>query len=239
MANHSRSLVRHRKHRVASARPGLGSHPISFFDARSAVPCNFWKWGSSFGNQLAPGIAFRLIADIQGSTDRMAQENQRVGRAISFKEGSMWMRSSLLVLAGTLAWACQRPQQQPLVDVTAEIRAADDQFSAAFGAHDAQALASLYTADAKLLPPNSDFVSGRAAIQTFWRGVMDAGVAGAALTIEEAVGTDSLAVEVGRYVLSDSAGSPIDAGKYMVWWKRGPDGWRLHRDIWNSSRPSP
>ena len=152
----------------------------------------------------------------------------------------MWLRAGVVVLVGALAWACQRPQPQPPVDVTAEIRAADDQFSAAFAEQDAQALASLYTADAKLLPPNSDFVSGRAGIQTFWQGVMDAGVAGAALTIEEAVGTDSLAVEIGRYMLSDSAGITIDEGKYIVWWNRTPEGWRrrLHRNIWNSNRPS-
>ena len=150
----------------------------------------------------------------------------------------MWLRPSLVVLTATLAWACQRPQPQPLADLTAEIQPADDQFSAAFAEHDAEALASLYTADAKLLPPNSDFVSGRAGVQSFWQGVMDAGVAAAVLTIEEAVGTDSLAVEVGRYVLSDSAGSTIDEGKYIVWWKRTPEGWRLHRDIWNSSRPT-
>ena len=181
----------------------------------------------------------RLRRELAGGPDPMAQENERLWSAIPFKEGSMRLRSSLVVLAATLAWACQPPQQQGPVDVTAEIRAAQDQFSAAFAEHDAETLASLYTADAKLLPPNSDFVTGRAAVQTFWQGVMDAGAAGAALTIEEAVGTDSLAVEVGRYALSDSAGNTIDEGKYIIWWRRTPDGWRLHRDIWNSNRPSP
>lgn len=123
--------------------------------------------------------------------------------------------------------------------MTTEIRAADEQFSRAFAARDAQALAALYTEDAKLLPPNSDFVTGRAAIQTFWRRVMDAGVAGAALTVDEAVGTDSLAVEVGRYTLSAATGNTIDQGKYIVWWKRTGGVWRLHRDIWNSSKPAP
>ncbi|MGQ0703727.1 MAG: YybH family protein [Gemmatimonadales bacterium] len=148
----------------------------------------------------------------------------------------MWPRPNLILLAGAFAWGCQAPQ--PPIDVTAEMRAANGQFTAAFTAHDAQALAGLYTEDAKVLPPNSDFVVGRTAIQTFWQGVMDAGVAGAALTVEEAVGTDSLAVEVGRYRLSSSAGDTIDEGKYIVWWKRASAGWRLHRDIWNSSRPA-
>lgn len=149
----------------------------------------------------------------------------------------MRLRSTLLLLAATVATGCQAPPSQSPMDLTAEMRAAAEQWSTAFGAHDAEALASLYTEDAKLLPPNSDFVSGRAAIQTFWQGVMDAGVATATLTVEEASGTDSLAVEVGRYRLSSAAGDPIDEGKYIVWWKRTNAGWRLYRDIWNSSRP--
>ncbi len=113
-----------------------------------------------------------------------------------------------------------QPQQaEPPADVTAEIRTADDQFSAAFAAQHAAALANLYTAQAQLLPPNSDFIIGREAIQTFWQGVMDAGVAGATLTIEDAMGTDRMAVEVGRYELSTADGSSIDEGKYIVCWR--------------------
>jgi ketosteroid isomerase-like protein len=58
------------------------------------------------------------------------------------------------------------------------------------------------------------------------------------VTTVEAVGMDSMAVEVGRYVLTDSTGAAFDEGKYIVWWKRTADGWRMHRDIWNSDRPA-
>ena len=150
----------------------------------------------------------------------------------------MWTRTAAVVLVGVTVCACQPPQAEPPADVTVEIQTANDQFSAAFAAQDAAALANLYTAQAQLLPPNSDFILGREAIQTFWQGVMDAGVAGATLTIEEAVGTDSMAVEVGRYEMSTADGSTIDEGKFIVWWQRTPAGWRLHRDIWNSSRPA-
>ena len=150
----------------------------------------------------------------------------------------MWIRTVAVVLVGIAVCACQPPQADPPADVTAEIRTAADQFNAAFATQDAAALANLYTAQAQLLPPNSDFIIGREAIQTFWQGVMDAGVAGATLTTEEAMGTDSMAVEVGQYELSAADGSTIDEGKYIVWWQRTPDGWRLHRDIWNSSLPA-
>ncbi len=150
----------------------------------------------------------------------------------------MWIRTAAVMLVGVALCGCRPPQAEPPADVTPEIRTANDQFSAAFAAQDAAALANLYTAQAQLLPPNSDFITGREAIQTFWQGVMDAGVAVATLTIEEAMGTDSMAVEVGRYEMSTADGSTIDEGKYIVWWQRTPAGWRLHRDIWNSSRPA-
>ncbi len=150
----------------------------------------------------------------------------------------MWIRTAAIMLVGVALCGCRPPQAEPPADVTAEIRTAGGQFSAAFAAQDAAALANLYTAQAWLLPPNSDFIIGREAIQTFWQGVMDAGVAVVTLTIEEAMGTDSMAVEVGRLELSTADGSTIDEGKYIVWWQRTPAGWRLHRDIWNSSRPA-
>jgi len=150
----------------------------------------------------------------------------------------MSFRVRLLALLALPLSACSTPQppvQQPR-DVSSEIAAANEQFGAAFGALDAEALAGLYTTDAKLLPPSSDFVTGSNAIQTFWQGVMDAGVASAALTTEEAIAVDSLAFEVGRYALADADGNPLDEGKYIVIWRLTADGWRLHRDIWNSSR---
>ncbi|MCZ6761207.1 MAG: DUF4440 domain-containing protein [Gemmatimonadetes bacterium] len=151
----------------------------------------------------------------------------------------MWIRTAVVMLGGVAVCACQPPQGEPVADVTAQIRTADDQFDAAFAAQDAAALADLYVAQAQLMPPNSDFIVGREAIQIFWQGVMDLGITGMTLTIDEVTGSDSMAVEAGRYELSIADGSTIDDGKYIVWWQRTPAGWRLYRDIWNSSRPAP
>ncbi len=150
----------------------------------------------------------------------------------------MSFRVRIPALLALLASACAAPEppvQQPR-DVSSEVEAANEQFAAAFGAADAEALAGLYTPDGQLLPPNSDLVTGPAAIQTFWQGVMDAGVANASLTTAEAIAVDSLAFEVGQYALADADGNPIDEGKYIVIWRLTADGWKLHRDIWNSSQ---
>jgi ketosteroid isomerase-like protein len=45
------------------------------------------------------------------------------------------------------------------------------------------------------------------------------------------------ASEIGRYALVGNDGRELDAGKYIVLWKKGAGGWKLHRDMWNSNAP--
>jgi uncharacterized protein (TIGR02246 family) len=149
----------------------------------------------------------------------------------------LMLRTPLLPTAAALLIACAPPPAQTPQDVSREIEAANAEFVTAWSKGDAAAVAALYTADGQLLPPNGDVVTGPEAIQTFWQGAMDAGIASATLTTIEAMAVDSLAYEVGNYALVGPDGTPIDEGKYIVIWHRTPDGWRLYRDIWNTSRP--
>jgi ketosteroid isomerase-like protein len=55
----------------------------------------------------------------------------------------------------------------------------------------------------------------------------------------EVEGSDYTVHEVGRYTLQDEGGQVIDTGKYVVIWQHEAGQWKLHRDIWNSSRPMP
>jgi len=96
----------------------------------------------------------------------------------------------------------------------------------------------LYAQDAIAFPPNGDMVKGREAIQAFWKGFIDGGMTADVQPIEtEAQG--NLGVEVGSYNIMDPSGKSVDQGKYVVVWKKGSDGWKLYRDIWNTSVPAP
>ena len=55
-------------------------------------------------------------------------------------------------------------------ETRAAIAAVNRTFMDNFARQDAAAMAALYTADGQLLPTNSDFVTGPAAIQEFWGG---------------------------------------------------------------------
>jgi uncharacterized protein (TIGR02246 family) len=119
------------------------------------------------------------------------------------------------------------------------ISAANARFMEAFRAGDAAGVAACYTADAQIMPPNSDVITGTDAIAGFWGTVMAAGIAGARLETMEVEAQGDVATEVGRYALSGADGGSIDAGKYLVVWHRDGGAWKLHRDIWNTSRPAP
>lgn len=118
-----------------------------------------------------------------------------------------------------------------------QIEAANTRFMDAFRNGDAHGIAACYTADAQLLPAHSDVVAGTDAITGFWRGVLEMGIAQAALETTEVEGRGDLAVEVGRYTLGGADGATLDRGKYVVVWHRTNHGWRLYRDIWTTSLP--
>jgi uncharacterized protein (TIGR02246 family) len=121
--------------------------------------------------------------------------------------------------------------------VHATIEVNNRTFEQAFQRGDAAGVAALYSENASLLPPGSEMMQGRANIQSFWQTVMDSGVKEAELeTLDIEAGGDSLAREIGRYILTIQQGSETvkSPGKYVVIWKREGDDWKLDVDIWNS-----
>jgi uncharacterized protein (TIGR02246 family) len=107
----------------------------------------------------------------------------------------------------------------------------------AFSQGDAAAIASLYTEDAVLLPPNMEPMTGPAAAKAFWQGAMDMGLKGATLESVDVAAHGDVIVEVGRYTLTVAGGTQADHGKYIVVWKQEGGVWKLDKDIWNSSVP--
>lgn len=122
--------------------------------------------------------------------------------------------------------------------VTDAIREANRNFAKLFASRDAFGIGQLYRTDATLLPPGTDLIKGRDAIQTFWRSTMETAMSGmkelALDTLDLEVSGD-LAVEVGKYRLWAEGGQPAGDGKYMVVWKREQDTWRIFRDAWNAN----
>jgi uncharacterized protein (TIGR02246 family) len=101
-----------------------------------------------------------------------------------------------------------------------------------FEARDAQAIADLYTEDARVIAPGAEPAEGRTAIAAFWAAVME-GTKSARLETLAVESQADLAVEdgVARLVANDGSES---VARYLVVWKRVGRRWYLHRDIWNA-----
>jgi len=129
-----------------------------------------------------------------------------------------------------------------LTQIRQSIEEGNRKFGEAVRKGDGAAIAALYTEDAKLLPPNSEMIQGREGIQAFWTGGLKMGIKDAILTTVEVLGTGDMVCEIGRYDLtikSEGQETIKDVGKYLVIWKKSVDGtWKLHVDIWNTSRPA-
>lgn len=107
-------------------------------------------------------------------------------------------------------------------------------FGSAVARKDYAGLASLYTDNAMVLPPDGPIVTGKSAIEEFWRSAANAlGLTGAVLKTRHLEVAGDTACEVGEANLK--LGEKQLRVKYVVVWMKGGDGnWRLHRDIWNA-----
>lgn len=144
---------------------------------------------------------------------------------------------SIAALAVLGLVGCTTQTHEDAADVRGAVDASNRQFMDAFARGDAARIATLYADDAQLLPPGNMPVQGRKDIESLWRGVLALPVKEMHLTTVEFTVHGGEASEVGRYTLVGNDGRELDAGKYIVLWKKGAGGWKLHRDMWNSNAP--
>jgi uncharacterized protein (TIGR02246 family) len=124
-------------------------------------------------------------------------------------------------------------------DVRQAIEQVNARFMEAFKAGDAATIASLYTETAKMLPPDTTEIAGRAAIQAEWQSWIDDGLKDLTLEAQEVEASDDLAYEVGLFSLqvpTENNQLVTANGNYVVVWKRDAGGnWRLQVDTWNDA----
>jgi uncharacterized protein (TIGR02246 family) len=123
-------------------------------------------------------------------------------------------------------------------EARAGIAAVNQQFMDAVERKDAPGIAALYTEDARILPPGSPPVEGRAAIEQLFAS-MTQGIGRLQIDTVELMGHGDMAHEQEALTFFDATGAKVDEGKAIVIWKKVGEDWRLHRDIFNSSVPPP
>ena len=113
----------------------------------------------------------------------------------------------------------------------------------AFNGQDPVAFGSFYLEDSQLLPPTTPLVSGREAIQGFWKSVKEMGMQDGTLTPVKVDVCGYLAYEVGTYSLNlqpPEAPRTVDAGKYLKTFERLQSGeWKIAADMFSSDSYPP
>jgi uncharacterized protein (TIGR02246 family) len=104
----------------------------------------------------------------------------------------------------------------------------------AFFRGDAESLTQIYADDAEWLVPGAPPIRGRAAITEAWKGVLGTGGNRVRVDVGEVRETGDWAYEVGGFATTAPGGATLNAGKYIVIWKRQPSGaWKTYRDIFH------
>lgn len=132
------------------------------------------------------------------------------------------------LLIAVISLSCSRSVDQAALK--SEIENANDVFVKAFAGKDADALAQMYTADARLMFPHMPAIEGRENVKQFFQQSLGQGLTSLKLTTESVTGTDEFAIEEGRYEMM-AGDTKVDQGNYLVHWKKVDGKWLLHRDM--------
>lgn len=116
--------------------------------------------------------------------------------------------------------------------------ALNQQFDAAFNRKNTQAIAELYAADAIVMPaPAGAPVVGRQAVADFFGGLIQAGVIEHALTMQDAVVSETLATQTGRWAAAmvgeDGVKQQFGGNVQVVFQKQADGQWLAVTHIWN------
>jgi ketosteroid isomerase-like protein len=101
---------------------------------------------------------------------------------------------------------------------------------------DSNALAAHYSSDGMLMFANSEPFKGTG-IASAWGGAIRMGMKDLKITTEDLTGGPEVLAVTGTYEMYGANNKLLDKGKYIVVWKRDNGGWKIYRDMGNSSMP--
>lgn len=112
-----------------------------------------------------------------------------------------------------------------------------NQFTQAHITRDTAFLNNIFTKDANGYPPNSDIVTGRAAIAAVNSEWVNYGIKEFTEETTSFYGNEDYLIDEGTYYLRYGEDNIIDKGKYINIWKQEDGEWKICSNIWNTSLP--
>lgn len=121
----------------------------------------------------------------------------------------------------------------------AAIAAQSQALMTAIAKRDPDAIAALFTTDARLSVSGMDgMLSGRDAIAGFWRAALGSGLEQLTLVRAETMGEGSLRVETGSYAAAGANQRELGRGQYLFVWQKENGAWRIARDFAHGAAPA-
>ncbi|HEY0562315.1 MAG TPA: nuclear transport factor 2 family protein [Methylophilus sp.] len=122
--------------------------------------------------------------------------------------------------------------------IQSTIQSINTAFDSAFNSKNAAAIAALYDENAVVMPaPAGEPVVGRTAIETFFAGLITAGVIDHQLTLTEAVADGNLAYQRGKWagamVGADGVRQTFGGNVHLVYRLQANGQWLAVTHIWN------
>lgn len=114
----------------------------------------------------------------------------------------------------------------------------NNRFTKAHVTGDAPLIDNMFTRDAKVLPPESPPVIGRAAIAKLTADYISFGISEFTEETTDFYGNENLLVDQGNYVMIYGKEKTVEKGKYLNVWKKEDGTWKIYSNIWNTNAPA-
>ena len=113
----------------------------------------------------------------------------------------------------------------------------NNRFTKAHVTGDGPLIDSMFTRDAKVLPPESEPIIGRAAIAKLTADYIAYGITEFREETTDFYGNEELLIDQGNYVMVYGKEKTIEKGKYVNVWKKEDGIWKIYSNIWNTNTP--
>src|ERR1043165_6230269 len=142
--------------------------------------------------------------------------------------------TAVLLLAAIPVFA----QKDPLAEARTAIEQSNAIYFESFAKNDPSIFIARYAKDACIMAPNSPMACGPDAVASFFKGAYDDyGLRGGKFITTAVYGDGKdFVTEEGLWQSFDANGKLFDDGKFLVLWKRTPEGWKMFRDSFSSNR---
>ena len=181
------------------------------------------KSGDTTKLTTSGSIAQGNLLHISGSYDVAAKDGVSVAKG---QYEQLWKQDNGQWKVQSEMWRID-PSMQRDPDMANRL---EQQWTTAYNAANASALAGLYDKDAVLSTRPSGSVEGKEAIEYFWKNDFGGGKPTTKLELTDAYLAGDLAHLEGEYEVTDKG--KVTKGHYVQLWMQDGDTWRIHREMW-------